>query len=357
MKFSLQSSAYGDPISHRYLGERTMEVVAKWSEIAKNGGPEVKTALRLIGSYSEETKDVMERSFTDAKDLEALIEISLQFLSEICPANYIHTMRVTMLSLFLAEETERSPEDKAKLCMAALLHDAGKLATPEELLRRWMRLSDTEFSQLHNRITQSPALDTSERKLADSALQNFRNGQVPNIWELVTLARWEATALQPQSLVSQLFRNLYSVTSGKDGIVQNHVFHSEYFIRLLPPSKNSAFINEVAGIAGSHHEALNGTGFPRQLANEAIHPLAHILMVADKFEAATSNWGNGNGGNIENGVTDLQKLVESGVLSRGVVEAGKNGAFERFLNNSPTRIEDLRPVMQPQPISSWALTS
>lgn len=45
----------------------------------------------------------------------------------------------------------------------------------------------------------------------------------------------------------------------------------------------------VATIVLSHHERVDGTGYPRGIGDEAIPPLARILQVADAYDAITSH--------------------------------------------------------------------
>ncbi|RSK28448.1 HD-GYP domain-containing protein [Bacillus sp. HMF5848] len=45
----------------------------------------------------------------------------------------------------------------------------------------------------------------------------------------------------------------------------------------------------VAHCAYQHHERINGSGYPRGLKGEEIHPYAKIIAVADVFDAVTSN--------------------------------------------------------------------
>ncbi|MEL3962122.1 HD-GYP domain-containing protein [Lysinibacillus endophyticus] len=45
----------------------------------------------------------------------------------------------------------------------------------------------------------------------------------------------------------------------------------------------------VAHCAFQHHERLDGSGYPRGLVNDEIHPYAKIIAVADVFDAVTSN--------------------------------------------------------------------
>lgn len=53
-------------------------------------------------------------------------------------------------------------------------------------------------------------------------------------------------------------------------------------------SKISAF-QELARLAGAHHERLDGRGYPRGLTGEAICPLTRILTTADIFDALTAD--------------------------------------------------------------------
>jgi HD-GYP domain-containing protein (c-di-GMP phosphodiesterase class II) len=45
----------------------------------------------------------------------------------------------------------------------------------------------------------------------------------------------------------------------------------------------------VLRIVRSHHERLNGSGFPDGLKGEAIPEEAHVVAVADAFDAMTTN--------------------------------------------------------------------
>lgn len=45
----------------------------------------------------------------------------------------------------------------------------------------------------------------------------------------------------------------------------------------------------VAHIAFQHHEHINGTGYPRQLKEGEIHPLAQIVAIADLYDKLTSD--------------------------------------------------------------------
>jgi HD-GYP domain-containing protein (c-di-GMP phosphodiesterase class II) len=53
--------------------------------------------------------------------------------------------------------------------------------------------------------------------------------------------------------------------------------------------KRKEFSLVVAHIAFQHHEHINGTGYPRQLKEGEIHPLAQIVAIADLYDKLTSD--------------------------------------------------------------------
>lgn len=52
--------------------------------------------------------------------------------------------------------------------------------------------------------------------------------------------------------------------------------------------QRSSIFRDLAGVAGAHHERLDGTGYPRRLSGAAIPADARIIMVADIFDALTA---------------------------------------------------------------------
>ncbi len=69
----------------------------------------------------------------------------------------------------------------------------------------------------------------------------------------------------------------------------------------------------VAHCAFQHHERLDGSGYPRGLVDEEVHPFAKIIGVADVFDAVTSNR------------VYRQKLLPSQGMA--IVEAGSGTIF------------------------------
>lgn len=64
--------------------------------------------------------------------------------------------------------------------------------------------------------------------------------------------------------------------------------HVVYTIEILNKIKFSPRFRDIPSIAGQHHERVDGTGYPRGLSGDQMHPLARIMAVADVFDAMTS---------------------------------------------------------------------
>lgn len=64
--------------------------------------------------------------------------------------------------------------------------------------------------------------------------------------------------------------------------------HPEYTRTILKNINFTRHLREVPEIAASHHEKMNGTGYPAGLKGEEIPKLSRILAVCDVFDALTS---------------------------------------------------------------------
>ena len=66
-------------------------------------------------------------------------------------------------------------------------------------------------------------------------------------------------------------------------LIQEHVTAGKQMLEKIPMYK------ELAYIIGSHHERYDGTGYPNGLSGDAIGVLSRIMIVADAFDAMTTN--------------------------------------------------------------------
>jgi len=76
-----------------------------------------------------------------------------------------------------------------------------------------------------------------------------------------------------------------SLTDEERGTIEDHVAMTSQMLARLPFPKR---LRRVPEYAGSHHEKLDGTGYPNKLTAEQLPLQARILAVADVFEALTA---------------------------------------------------------------------
>ena len=69
-------------------------------------------------------------------------------------------------------------------------------------------------------------------------------------------------------------------------VIQNHAERSWRWLNELPFPKSK---RAVPLYAGSHHESLDGSGYPNQLQSKQLPIQSRILAVADIFEALTAS--------------------------------------------------------------------
>ena len=123
-----------------------------------------------------------------------------------------HSQRVAKYSQMIAREMGYEESQCEKLYQAAMLHDIGKIATPDSVLLKPGKLNDLEYK-----------------------------------------------------------------------LIQEHVSTSYNLLKEIP------MYRDLAEIIYSHHERYDGNGYPNKLKGDEIPPLSRIMIVADAFDAMTTN--------------------------------------------------------------------
>jgi len=143
-----------------------------------------------------------------------------------------HSMRVTRLSLILADAIGLNGDDKYLLELSAWMHDVGKIGVPDNLLTKPSRLTREEF-------------------------------------EIV-----KVHAVKGAEIVGQIEE-----------------------------------LTRVADVIRHHHERLDGLGYPDGLRGEAIPLLSRIILVADSFDAMTSDRSYRRGPGREKAFAELRQYA------------------------------------------------
>ena len=86
---------------------------------------------------------------------------------------------------------------------------------------------------------------------------------------------------------------IYNLTIEKGTLTAEERFkineHVIMTIKMLEQLPFPAELRDIPQIAGSHHETLNGSGYPRRLSEEDLSIAGRILAIADIFEALTAS--------------------------------------------------------------------
>lgn len=76
-----------------------------------------------------------------------------------------------------------------------------------------------------------------------------------------------------------------TLTDEERFLINNHIVQTIVMLRGLPFPEH---LRDVPDVAGNHHEHLDGSGYPRRLAADAMSTQARIVAIADIFEALTA---------------------------------------------------------------------
>ena len=215
-----------------------------------------------------------------------------------------------------------------ELEVAAWMHDIGKIATPEYILDKATKLETIydriaeikmRFSYLKSalksqmleekiallarrRKKEIPALEENYALLVsqlDSDLEFLiRINQPVSVLTAQELERIQAIANKPYQIEGESFMLLsddeclnLSIERGtlteKERLkINEHAEVSNEMLSMLTFPKKFSRVNEIAS---SHHEKLNGKGYPKGLKADEISFEGRLMAIVDIFEALTAN--------------------------------------------------------------------
>ena len=258
--------------------------------------------------------------------LESFVKASVTAIDQRDPTTAGHSLRVAALSIGLAEAVERAGRGRYRqtqftrkqlreLRFAALLHDFGKVAVREDVLIKakklppllWERIDarfdlirrtlELEHCQSHSRNGETEltaALDELHRmrEIVREANEPAMLEREPST-ELAVIARH--TFRRPDGtlmpyLTTEELQYLRLARGNLDGPeraeIESHVEETYQFLIKIPWTDD---LSNLARYAYCHHEKLNGTGYPRQLAGDEIPVQTRIITLADIFDALTES--------------------------------------------------------------------
>ncbi len=302
--------------------------------------------------------------------LYSFVEALTTALDERSPYNASHTRNVARYSQLLADyinelhqkglcEESFGQERKEKLLLAALLHDIGKIVVPLAVMDKATRLGEGlakveerfellealyEIDMLKGRITQ----EEYQERVSDlkSELNFIHKINTASYLDNESCQRVCRLALKRHikengkvtKYITDQEKDCLSIRQGtltmeEREVMKNHVAVTEKILSKVRFNKNFAIVPKWAA---SHHELLNGSGYPKQLKGEELDLETRILTVADIYDALTAIRPYKSAIPNDKSINMLKKMAEEGKVDGQVVgwlfealkkEEGKCEAF------------------------------
>jgi HD-GYP domain-containing protein (c-di-GMP phosphodiesterase class II) len=157
--------------------------------------------------------------------------------------------------------------------------------------RQWVRhfddrlgLSDEELARYSS---QKPALPVEESLIDDKPEHLIeRIGFDAQMYEKEGFKMEVPQYLYHRGELYNLTLERGTLTPEERYKINEHVIMTIRMLERLPFPEN---MKEIPKIAGEHHEMVNGEGYPRRLAKEALSIPSRIMAIADIFEALTAS--------------------------------------------------------------------
>lgn len=182
----------------------------------------------------------------------------------------------------------------------AMCNEGDEFVSPERAARlreigsrTWMRTLDDRLGisreERQRKATAQPAptLPVAEPLLADKPEHLIAHDTPP-----VTAPgnRWGFTMAAPEwqynrGELANLSVPRGTLTPEERFKINDHIAQTIVMLSQLPFPKH---LQQVPEIAGSHHEKMDGTGYPRGLKGPEMSPVARMMALADVFEALTA---------------------------------------------------------------------
>ncbi|MEZ5314817.1 MAG: HD domain-containing phosphohydrolase [Chlamydiales bacterium] len=273
---------------------------------------------------------------------EAVIRMMTSAIDEISPSTGNHAKRVPLITELLAEAINRTKEGPFKeflfnhkqlyeLKIAALLHDCGKITIPTHIIEKRKKLEsvydrseiiDVRFKGLEikeenhllkKKLDWLANYHPDSLRVAESFFDSFDQAYhqkilsikedqkfihrcndstepvtsetIKNIDRIASLYWNENEPILTSEERENLLIPEGNLTEKEQSIIRNHSLMTYRMLSQIPFPKE---LSAVPEIAASHHERMDGKGYPRGLKGQDILIQSRILAIADVFESLSS---------------------------------------------------------------------
>jgi HD-GYP domain-containing protein (c-di-GMP phosphodiesterase class II) len=271
---------------------------------------ELDDCMKELARACPEQSQHFQRYLEMDPDLAKLIGASLrQLRGHSSEETYRHILRVTALTLLIAEAYNANYQEAygvpafdhqamSQLCAATLLHDIGKQFTPESILYPASILHPDRLAAIKERLAHVENVEETQLHLAPEILEraaSFQQMPLTRSWYQSWLEearnwQWRDSNDELHTLFTEkewlhLSERRHWMEGWEYDVMKCHALHTAETLNRYCNGK----YRHMSFIASSHHEAMDGTGYPFGLKGEQIPLESRIMQVADIYEARTAD--------------------------------------------------------------------
>lgn len=316
--------------------------------------PDVELLVTAIASQA--AISITNRLYSDQISdlLDSLVRALSEAIDERSPYTANHTRNMVVIAARFIDwlnqtnnEFRFDAEKQRSFLMSVWLHDIGKLAIPTEVMDKATRLGDAladveerlrviglldQIASLSGKITEADyAAHTTER---EDALQKIRQINLAGflsdedrayIKELAAKTYVDENGTSQPWLTEQEVNCLLitkgTLTSEERSTMESHVSITKKILNNVTFPK---IYNQVPQWASSHHEFLNGMGYPQHISQDEIPMETRLLTILDVFEALTAqDRPYKKGMPPEKALTILDSMAQEGQLDAKILSLFK----------------------------------
>ena len=277
--------------------------------------------IRSLGSMAAVSLSGMIYIDEIKQQLHSFVSAFATAVDERTPYNGSHTRKVTVYAGILADYINQKHQQgmceeyfdenrREQLVLAAALHDIGKMIVPLGVMNKETRVAGNiykiedrfkllkayyELDMYKGKITEEQFLDRKNYlEEAFSFIQGVNTaGFLPDekIARVKEIGSWnyekedgEIIPYLTEQEIKCLSIRKGTLTDEERQIMESHVVMTA---KILEKVHFNVRYSNVARFAASHHELLNGSGYPHHLSGETLELETRILAVVDVFDALT----------------------------------------------------------------------
>lgn len=266
----------------------------------------VLTSLSTLAAVTVENNNLLLETETL---LNNMIISSVKAIEQRDPATKGHSLRVAAYTLELLKRYEKrfgktkgwtlDPASLKTAETAALLHDFGKVGVREKILMKHSRIYPEQLDALKWKmkyILASISNDARTEKVKE-LLEKINELNIPRPHtdeekELINTVGGYVFDINGETVKvlndeELSFLNIKSGTLNAEerADMERHVLYSYELLQIIDWPYD---LRNVPAIASSHHEKLDGTGYPHGKSSGTLGVIERVLAVADVFDALTA---------------------------------------------------------------------